>query len=590
MSWADQLEDQDSAPRASPWANTAPAAPAPAAATNNNVRVSQDDYPRLDQQQQRKAPAEDNRGRREDSYDNRGRGEGGRGGGRGGYDNRGGHERQDNRGYDNRPYDNRQDREHDNRPGYDNRPAYDNRQGRGGYDNRGAYREERRQPDHYEERRYEDNREHHEDRRQPEHYEDRRQERDNRGHYDNDRRGGYNREYSERRPPQERVERPKNPIPDHPPYTSFISNLSWNASENDLGDHFANAGCQVDSVKIIIDRVTNRSKGHALVFFADRESLEKAVTELDGSQIMDRALRVDVHRHEEKPKREGGFGDRGRDNSFFTKSRENREPAGEGAPPAERPKLNILPRSTPLEKNEPAPTSSTANPFGAARPRDEEAWQRKQEERERGRKEAEEKKLKESQETATSSTLSSSSSSVDKPHAVSSPASDKKEDFKSTKPEAAGGRRQGNRDRDNKEHHEGGSKEHRFRNNIETTWEPKEPKEVRDAQRAAAREPRDSAAKDNKAPHRDNKDNRPPRDTKDKPAAAGRDAKPAAEKGPQGAGKKQHNDNKPAEKPAAPAPAGAKEGAKTKAPPAAPAKKAAPTKVTNAFALLALDE
>ena len=88
----------------------------------------------------------------------------------------------------------------------------------------------------------------------------------------------------------------------------FVGNLSFQTTETDITNMFAQYGA-VESVQIITDRDTGRSKGFGFVLM-DQEGADKAIAALNGSQVDGRALTV----NEAKPmvKREfGGGGSRG---------------------------------------------------------------------------------------------------------------------------------------------------------------------------------------------------------------------------------------------------------------------------------------
>jgi len=91
----------------------------------------------------------------------------------------------------------------------------------------------------------------------------------------------------------------------------YVGNLSFDASEQDLRDLFADAG-EVDSIKIITDRYTGRSRGFAFVEMSTGEEAEKAVSMLNGKQWMDRELKVDEarpqRRNDNRGKGRGGGG------------------------------------------------------------------------------------------------------------------------------------------------------------------------------------------------------------------------------------------------------------------------------------------
>src|SRR5262245_960307 len=92
----------------------------------------------------------------------------------------------------------------------------------------------------------------------------------------------------------------------------YVGNLSFQTTETDLGDMFGQIG-QVESVQIITDRDTGRSKGFGFVQMADDAAADTAITQLNGKEVGGRNLTV----NEAKPmqKREfsrGGGGGGGR--------------------------------------------------------------------------------------------------------------------------------------------------------------------------------------------------------------------------------------------------------------------------------------
>jgi translation initiation factor 4B len=105
---------------------------------------------------------------------------------------------------------------------------------------------------------------------------------DRRGGYErSDRRGGYDRgsdrrdyERSDRRRDEPR---PVKDLPDHPPFTAFLGNLSYDVTEDQIGNFFAE-NCEVKSVRVITDSMTGRPKGYGYIEFMDRGSLEIALS------------------------------------------------------------------------------------------------------------------------------------------------------------------------------------------------------------------------------------------------------------------------------------------------------------------------
>jgi len=75
----------------------------------------------------------------------------------------------------------------------------------------------------------------------------------------------------------------------------YVSNLSFSVQNDDLRKHFSEYG-EVDSVNVIIDKVTNRSRGFAFVEMKDNQAAEKAIRELNGLTIDNRAIKVNEAR------------------------------------------------------------------------------------------------------------------------------------------------------------------------------------------------------------------------------------------------------------------------------------------------------
>ena len=91
----------------------------------------------------------------------------------------------------------------------------------------------------------------------------------------------------------------------------YVGNLSYQTTESELRDLFASYG-EVESVNIIMDRDSGRSKGFGFVEIAGRSEGEQAMSELNGSDLGGRQIKV----NEAKPRsndRGGGGGGRGRD-------------------------------------------------------------------------------------------------------------------------------------------------------------------------------------------------------------------------------------------------------------------------------------
>lgn len=82
----------------------------------------------------------------------------------------------------------------------------------------------------------------------------------------------------------------------------FVGSLSWNVTDQSLGDFFTQAG-QVLSARVITDRNTGRSKGFGFVEMSTEAEAEKAKQELNGKELDGRAIIISEARpQEERPR------------------------------------------------------------------------------------------------------------------------------------------------------------------------------------------------------------------------------------------------------------------------------------------------
>ncbi len=90
--------------------------------------------------------------------------------------------------------------------------------------------------------------------------------------------------------------------------TLYVGNLNYKAREEDLRELFSAYG-EVNSVSLISDKFTGRSKGFAFIDMDDQAG-QDAIDQLHDTDFMDRTLVVNEARpREERPNR----GDRRRD-------------------------------------------------------------------------------------------------------------------------------------------------------------------------------------------------------------------------------------------------------------------------------------
>ena len=88
----------------------------------------------------------------------------------------------------------------------------------------------------------------------------------------------------------------------------FVGNLAYQTMDNDLQDLFSKAGV-VNSVNIMMDKFTGKSRGFAFVEMASAEEANKAVEMFHNQDFQGRALTVNIARpREDRPPRSGGGG------------------------------------------------------------------------------------------------------------------------------------------------------------------------------------------------------------------------------------------------------------------------------------------
>ena len=82
----------------------------------------------------------------------------------------------------------------------------------------------------------------------------------------------------------------------------FVGNLAFTTSEADLRQLFAAYGT-VETVRIMTDRETGRSRGFGFVEMPDNHAAERAIDALNGTPLAGRTLTVNEARPRE-PRRE----------------------------------------------------------------------------------------------------------------------------------------------------------------------------------------------------------------------------------------------------------------------------------------------
>ena len=83
----------------------------------------------------------------------------------------------------------------------------------------------------------------------------------------------------------------------------YVGNLPYAATEDDLRQAFEGIG-EVQSVKVIKDEATGRSKGFGFVEMTNDEDADRAIETLDGTKLLDRAMKVSEARPQAEKGRE----------------------------------------------------------------------------------------------------------------------------------------------------------------------------------------------------------------------------------------------------------------------------------------------
>jgi RNA recognition motif-containing protein len=86
----------------------------------------------------------------------------------------------------------------------------------------------------------------------------------------------------------------------------YVGNLSYNVTEPELREVFAEGGKNVVEVKVVMDRETGRPRGFAFVEMGSDDEASQAIQTLSGREIQGRAISVSEAR--ERAPRGGGGG------------------------------------------------------------------------------------------------------------------------------------------------------------------------------------------------------------------------------------------------------------------------------------------
>ena len=85
----------------------------------------------------------------------------------------------------------------------------------------------------------------------------------------------------------------------------YVGNLGYDVNESDLREAFEQYG-NITEVRLIMDKVTGKTKGFGFIEMPEKEEAQKAITEMNEMEFKDRVIKV----NEAKPKTDRGSGGR----------------------------------------------------------------------------------------------------------------------------------------------------------------------------------------------------------------------------------------------------------------------------------------
>ena len=95
----------------------------------------------------------------------------------------------------------------------------------------------------------------------------------------------------------------------------YVGNLSYSTTEPELREVFERIGAVTD-VKVMMDRETGRPRGFAFVEMSSDEEARDAISQLNGSELGGRTLKINEAQARESGGFRGGGGYRGGDRDF----------------------------------------------------------------------------------------------------------------------------------------------------------------------------------------------------------------------------------------------------------------------------------
>jgi cold-inducible RNA-binding protein len=85
----------------------------------------------------------------------------------------------------------------------------------------------------------------------------------------------------------------------------FVGNLSWNTDDAELAKAFSSYG-EITEAKVITDRNTGRSRGFGFVSLEEDEAADRAIEEMNNTELDGRTITVNVAQDKRRDSRGGG--------------------------------------------------------------------------------------------------------------------------------------------------------------------------------------------------------------------------------------------------------------------------------------------
>ncbi|HEX6797416.1 MAG TPA: RNA-binding protein [Ktedonobacterales bacterium] len=95
----------------------------------------------------------------------------------------------------------------------------------------------------------------------------------------------------------------------------YVGNLPYSADSQQLSQMFSAYGTVVDAT-VVIDRASGQSKGFGFVEMTSDDSVQRAITGLNGTTVGDRTLNVNEARPRPERSAGSGYGDRSRRDGY----------------------------------------------------------------------------------------------------------------------------------------------------------------------------------------------------------------------------------------------------------------------------------